>query len=100
MIHTNRYAGLMSLYTQIQNAKYHRINPAEIFNSRLHDSFVHMEINGADITGIYSRKGSTITIPDLQMKTEKQESLLQLVKINCHCSKRMYLQAGQTVKRK
>ena len=35
MIHTNRYAGLMSLYTQIQNAKYHHINPAEIFNSRL-----------------------------------------------------------------
>ena len=89
----HNYSKLWSLYNQVQNAKCQHINPVEVFNSRLHDSFMHMEINGADITGIYSRKGSTITIPDLQMKTEKQESLLQLVKINCHCSKRMYLQA-------
>ena len=50
MIQTNRYAGLMSLYTQIQNAKYHHINPAEIFNSRLHDKFMHIAYTRAKIT--------------------------------------------------
>ena len=63
----HNYSKLWSLYNQVQNAKCQHINPVEVFNSRLHDSFMHMEINGADITGIYSRKGSTITIPEREI---------------------------------
>ena len=46
MIQANRYAGLMNLYTQIQNAKYQHIDPVEIFNSRLHDSFLQIDFRG------------------------------------------------------
>ena len=72
----------MSLYTQIQNAKYHHINPVEVFNSRLHDSVMHMEINGADITGIYSRKGSTITIPEREI-TDAITDAVNFGNVNC-----------------
>ena len=61
------YSKLWSLYSQAQNAKYQHIDPVKIFNSRLHDKFMHIEINGADITGIYSRKGNTITIPEREI---------------------------------
>ena len=67
MIQANRYMGLMNLYTQIQNAKYQHIDPAEIFNSRLHDSFLQIDFRGLNFTGVYSSNGNTITIPDREV---------------------------------
>ena len=61
------YSKLWKLCSQIQNARYQHIDPAEIFNSRLHDKFMHITINGPDFSGIYSRKGNTVTIPEREI---------------------------------
>lgn len=68
MINVNHsYAGLWQLYSQVQMSKIQSINPVELFNSRLQDKFLHVELKEACITGIYSRNGNTITIPEREI---------------------------------